>query len=480
MATSTKKVKNGASKSTRRRAMKKTPGLLTRAQVERSFDAALEEVCQGGLLDFHTHLFPYVEGANFNQLAFFGPHRCVAYHYTYGRVFAEGRFSDKALKRYGKLSVEEQSSWLIDRLSDSGPELCESTRGLVTIASKLGVATGNRSLRTIFDDWCQLYADSSPSEYVDRIFATSPVNRVVSTNSIFSRTEYDLIYSQPEQMELWDRERFGFALRLDELIHGRNSSGKLKPQFAALAAEMGFAEAAGDIKRKKTQKACRALVQHWIARFQAEYAAVSLHGKTRLNKKDDVARIVLESAIIPACVEAGIPVVLMPFVRRQIKPLHLNAGDVVMQGDIDGLIDFMGKHQEAFFMVTPLSNNDHQALVMASRALGNVCLWGHWWINLIASTINAQARERFENLGLAHFGVNSDSRILDQILYKFDHYFSILKPIFVDYAMSAQTLNGRRPSKKGFKIWISQLQDHKRVLALAKGQTDGLVFAAAS
>jgi hypothetical protein len=446
--------------------------LLRRTTVEKLFDDGLEVVRKKGLVDFHTHGFPFVKGAKFNRMSFFGPRRATAYHYNYGRCFAEARLSDKALRKYGKMSLIDQSDWLISQLKKGGHEVCEASMGLVTMAHNLGIRTSSRCLGDIFGDWVELADGMDPAEYVDHVFDSSPVNRIISTNSIFSRDEYDTIYSKPKQMELWDRQRFGFALRLDELIHQRKKDGTLKREFAQLAREMGFPDAAGDIRKGKTQKATRALVRHWVVEFDAEYAAVSLHGGTRFDSKDDFAVLVLESAIIPACVEANIPVVLMPFVRRQIKPLHQNAGDVVMDGDIDGLIDFMSRHIEAFFMVTPLNANHHQALVMASRALGNVCLWGHWWINLVPGTIELQMRERFENLGFAHFGVNSDLRILDQMLYKFDHYFLILKRVLVDKAMDAQILNGRRPTKANFVTWISTLQDHERVFGLARGATN--------
>ncbi len=443
------------------------------------FDEALAEVRMRGLWDIHTHLFPWVPGSGFQSFAFFGPRRSVAYHYTYGRVFAENRLSDKALRRYGKMSLVDQSDYLIAELKKGGQEVCEASKGLVTMAHNLGIKTGSRCLGDIFGDWVTLFESMSEAEYVDHVFDLSPVKRVISTNSIFSRAEYDAIYSKPDQMELWDRKRFGFALRLDELIHKRKKDGTLKAEFAQLAREMGFPEAAGDIRKSKTQKATLALVRHWVAEFGAEYAAVSLHGSTRFGKKNDFAVLVLENAVIPACVDAKIPVVLMPFVRRQIKPLHLNAGDVVMDGDVDGLIDFMSRHKEAFFLVTPLNGNHHNALVMGTRALGNVCLWGHWWINLIPVTIETQMKERFQNLGFAHFGVNSDARILDQILYKFDHYFHILKRVLVDDALDAQALNGRTPTKKNFVRWISTLQDHERVFGLSKGPTNPFTLATA-
>ncbi len=91
-------------------------------------------------------------------------------------------------------------------------------------------------------------------------------------------------------------------------------------------------------------------------------------------------------------------------------------------------------------MATILSReNQHEACVLA-RKFRNLHLFGCWWFTNVPCLIGEITRLRTELLGLSFTPQHSDARVLDQIIYKWQHSRRVIARVLADkYADLAQT-----------------------------------------
>tara|TARA_B100000768_G_C10935086_1_gene231263 strand:- start:146 stop:460 length:315 start_codon:yes stop_codon:yes gene_type:complete len=66
-----------------------------------------------------------------------------------------------------------------------------------------------------------------------------------------------------------------------------------------------------------------------------------------------------------------------------------------------------------------------------ARKFGNLHIYGCWWFCNNPSIIEATTRMRLEMLGTAFTCQHSDSRVLDQLLYKWPHSREVIWPLLV-------------------------------------------------
>jgi hypothetical protein len=64
--------------------------------------------------------------------------------------------------------------------------------------------------------------------------------------------------------------------------------------------------------------------------------------------------------------------------------------------------------------------NQHEQCV-AARKFGNLMIFGCWWFLNNPSLIEEITRMRMELLGTSMIPQHSDSRVLDQLMYKWEH-----------------------------------------------------------
>ena len=77
---------------------------------------------------------------------------------------------------------------------------------------------------------------------------------------------------------------------------------------------------------------------------------------------------------------------------------------------------------------------------IASRKFGNLMLFGCWWFLNNPSLIEEMTRMRLETLGTTFVAQHSDARILDQLVYKWEHSRRIIAKVLTDkYADLAAT-----------------------------------------
>ena len=90
--------------------------------------------------------------------------------------------------------------------------------------------------------------------------------------------------------------------------------------------------------------------------------------------------------------------------------------------------------------MTVLSRENQHELCVIARKFRNLHIFGCWWFTNIPSVIEEMTRMRLELLGLSVTPQHSDARVLDQILYKWEHSRRVIAKVLVDkYADLAAT-----------------------------------------
>ncbi|HXS68143.1 MAG TPA: glucuronate isomerase, partial [Candidatus Polarisedimenticolia bacterium] len=98
------------------------------------------------------------------------------------------------------------------------------------------------------------------------------------------------------------------------------------------------------------------------------------------------------------------------------------------------------QYPENKFLLTVLARENQHELCVLARKYRNLHIFGCWWFTNIPEIINEMTRMRLELIGLSITPQHSDARVLDQIIYKWNHSRRIIAQVLVDkYADIAQT-----------------------------------------
>lgn len=152
--------------------------------------------------------------------------------------------------------------------------------------------------------------------------------------------------------------------------------------------------------------------------------------------EDELASIVdehcdfLSEVLMTVCKERDLPIALKIGAHRKVNPSLQQAGDgVVAFADAQLLARLCTRFPNVRFLATFLSrNNQHEACVLASK-FRNLHLYGCWWFCNNPSIIEEITKMRIEMLGFAFTGQHSDSRVLDQLIYKWAHSRSVIATV---------------------------------------------------
>jgi hypothetical protein len=130
----------------------------------------------------------------------------------------------------------------------------------------------------------------------------------------------------------------------------------------------------------------------------------------------------------------------MPGVRRAVNPQLKLAGDGVGLSNLTSVQNLCAGFPENKFMVTALARENQHELSVLARKFRNLHIFGCWWFSNVPSIIEEMTRMRIELLGLSFTPQHSDARVLDQIIYKWQHSRRIIAKVLVEkYADLAQT-----------------------------------------
>lgn len=111
--------------------------------------------------------------------------------------------------------------------------------------------------------------------------------------------------------------------------------------------------------------------------------------------------------------------------------------------DIQSVTDLCEQFPRNKFFVTVLARENQHELCVAARKFGNLMPFGCWWFLNNPSLITEIQTMRTELLGTSFIPRHSDARVLDQLIYKWDHSRRIIaRALTGKYAELLQT--GRR------------------------------------
>lgn len=373
-----------------------------------------EAMAQAPVYDLHTHLYP----ANFGPLMLWGIDELLTYHYLIGETI---RATAIPYQQFWAQTQSQQADLIWRALFVERAPISEACRGVITVLNRLGLDPNAKNL----DAYRTYFRERTPGDYIDTVLRLANVKTVVMTNDPLDRTEREVWLKNPER-----DPRFKAVLRIDPLLLGW-------PAVADVLGGIGY-KAGADLGAKSLAE-IRRFLNEWIDRMGPLYVAVSLPPSWRYPQEDATTKV-LNEAILPVCRERNLPFAMMIGVTRQANPLLRLAGDSLAQADLSNLERICAAHPKNKFMCTVLARENQHALAVAGRLFPNLFVFGCWWYVNNPSLVEEITRMRMELLGPSFTPQHSDARILDQLLYKWDHsrriIGKVLKDKFADIAAS--------------------------------------------
>lgn len=347
------------------------------------------------ITDVHTHIYP----PDFGDLLLWGIDELVTYHYLIAETF---RYDGRAYEEYFALPKRQQADLIWKTLFLDRSPISEAQRGVLTVMSKLGQDVRGRDLAGT-RRYCE---EKSVHEYMDIVFDKAGVKEVVMTNDLFNPQEFAIWNSNPKK-----DPRFKAALRIDPLLNLEESAmARLREWGYAVDANLG-GESVSEIKR---------FLQEWMLKMDALYVAASLP-PTFCVPEDSLRSRVVEECILPVCRSLNKPFAMMIGVTKRVNPGLGDAGDAEAKADIGTVTYLCQKYPANKFLVTMLALENQHELAVTARKFRNLMVFGCWWFLNNPSIIDKMTRMRLELLGLSFVPQHSDARVLDQLIYKWDH-----------------------------------------------------------
>lgn len=371
---------------------------MTPHQLKLVIDKELSSV---KVTDVHTHLFP----AQFGQMLLYGIDEVLTYHYLIAEFF---RYSSMEYDEFFKLPKAKQADLVWQTLFLDRSPVSEAQRGALTVLSRLGLDVRSRSLA----EYRQYYRSRTMSQQIDTVFELAGINEVVMTNDPFDAQERKLWQSGAGKED----PRFKAALRIDPLLMDYENSHKLlQAEGYQVDAQLGR-ESASEVRRFLTD---------WVKTMSALYLAVSL--PPDFNVSDNSLRTCLvKECVLPVCKEQGIPFALMIGVKKLVNPGLNLAGDSVGKADIRVLEELCTNYPQNKFLVTMLARENQHELAITARKYRNLMVFGCWWFLNNPSIVKEITALRLETLGLSFIPQHSDARVLEHLIYKWDHSKTII------------------------------------------------------
>jgi len=141
---------------------------------------------------------------------------------------------------------------------------------------------------------------------------------------------------------------------------------------------------------------------------------------------------------------------MMIGVKKLVNPGLRLAGDSVGRADLSSVEHLVCEFGDVRFMVTTLSRENTHELCIIARKFKNVLPFGCWWFLNNPELIQEMTAMRIELLGLSFIPQHSDSRVLDQLVYKWRHSRAIIGEVLVQkYEDIVRT--GRQVSENDIK-----------------------------
>lgn len=378
------------------------------AKFNRSKLAAQVEsvVAQTPISDIHTHLYDPA----FGDLLLWGLDELLVYHYLVAEAF---RYLDLPYDKFWALSKTQQADLIWEKLFIENSPISESCRGVLTCLNALGLDAKKRdlvALRRWFAKW-------KPADYVTRVMSVAGVSSICMTNSPFDDLE----------RPVWERgfrrdERFSAALRIDPLLVSWKTAVPRLREWGYEVQVKLTAKTLGEVRR---------FLAYWSQRIHARYLMVSLPPEFHFPGPDECTQLI-EHAVVPHCREHGLPLALMPGVKRAVNPQLRLAGDGLGLSNLTSIQNLCAAFPDNKFAATVLARENQHELCILARKFRNLHIFGCWWFLNNPSLIDEMTRMRLELLGLSVTPQHSDARVLDQIIYKWHHSKKVIGQVLVE------------------------------------------------
>lgn len=352
------------------------------------------------VIDIHTHVFP----PEFGAMCLSGIDDLLTYHYLLAETF---RSSDVSPACFWKMNKAERADLVWKALFVDNTPLSESARGIVTVLEAFGLDSRAGNLEEIR----AFFRSRDLKEHFDLVLKRSSVSKIVMTNDPFNEHEAWIWKAGTAP-----HPRFAASLRLDVLLNqwddaARQLAREGLPVNAGLSGE--------------TVKEVRRFLDTWIGRMEPLYLAVSLAPDFKF-PADDVRTRLLREVVLPTAREHKLALAMMIGVRRGVNPLLRSAGDSLGKADVTELERLCAENPEVRFLATFLSRENQHELCVAARKFSNLMPFGCWWFLNNPSIATEITRERLELLGPSFIPQHSDARVLEQLIYKWDHARQII------------------------------------------------------
>ncbi len=364
------------------------------------------------VIDMHTHV--YAEA--FSEHLLWGIDELLQYHYLTAEFF---RHSDLSCDEYWALDGASRAEVVWQTLFVERSPISEAASGVLTALNRLGLSPAK--LGRDLNAYREALAAKSTSQQVNDVLEAAKVERIVMTNDPFDAKERAVWQSGGGKSD----SRFDAALRIDKLLLDW-------PAAAHDLREQGYM-VEEDASVPSTLQEVRRFLQDWALRMDALYIMVSLPGDAVYTNGDasNNLSILLDGAVIPVCLELGLPLALMIGVRRQVNPLLRLAGDMSMYSDLSLLEGIAKRYTNLELLITVLARENQHELAVLSRKFRNITLFGCWWFLHTESMIRELTEFRIELLGTSFIPQHSDCRVLEQLINKWDHSRVIIADILI-------------------------------------------------
>jgi hypothetical protein len=380
------------------------------------------------VVDMHTHLYSPVFGTPVPNATgktdptgylLYGVDEVLTYHYLVAEVFRVVPATVLPYEQFWKMSKTEQADHIWKHLFVDRTPISEACRGVLTVLKKLGIDVSDRKL----DGARKWFAAQEPSKFIDKVMEVSNVESITMTNPVFDDNERArwLKGISPDP-------RFTAVLRIDPLLRNWPDAAK---KLSAWGYNVSEEISSGTIEE------ARRFLRDWIDKQQAIYLAVSLPPEWRYPAEPTDAlgkagQAMLEKVVLPVCAERGLPFAMMIGSRLRVNPALNDAGDMVGRSDIFSLTNLLREFPKNKFFVTYLSRDNQHEVAVAARKFGNLMLFGCWWFLNNPSLITEITKMRVELLGTSFIPQHSDARVLDQLIYKWDHSRQLIANVLTE------------------------------------------------
>jgi hypothetical protein len=342
----------------------------------------------------------------------------LTYHYLVAEVFRVATTRELSYDDFWRMTKREQADHIWKHLFLERSPISEACRGVLTTLERLELDPADRNL----DGYRRWFAQQDPDKHIDRVMEIAGVSRITMTNAVFDDNERGRWLAKPQAGA---DPRFAGVLRFDPILRDW-------PAAARRLSEWGYP--ASESLDDRSVESAKRFMGDWIDRVDAIYGAVSLPPEWRYESGDDqrIGSQVMRRVVLPALAERDMPFAMMIGSKLRINPSLRDGGDTVGLADVASVARLCAEFPENRFFCTMLARENQHELAVTARKFGNLMPFGCWWFVNNPSLIDEITRMRVELLGTSFIPQHSDARVLDQLIYKWDHSRELIARVLVD------------------------------------------------